>query len=278
MATPTALDLFEHYDETNQLSRVDHFIALEQEKPHDTPQRLEDFEFAKLDDLRDDIVWLQERDRRGLAERAPWLGREYARFERWWGKPGNPLRGLAQAPPPPPPAPAPGPFDAEYQVFDRLSLWYGGSYRGVIVFNFRNAMLGGLAALGAHTVGHASELVLGIAEILLFVVMFAFYMVGRTPAPAFRGTSRARPAIARRWHQRWLEYRVLAERFRYAALLAPVAPERMADTWRRLLGDETIATTWHDRLFLWRLETAPEPVMPATVWFDRLLAIMRYQS
>jgi hypothetical protein len=291
MATPTALDLFEHYDETNQLSRVDHFIALEQEKPReargdDKPRsarerydtRLEDFEFAKLDDVRDDIVWLQERDRRSLADRAPWLGSEYARFEQWWGRPGNPLRGLASAPQPAPSAPPPGPFDAEYLLFDRLSLWYGGNYRGVIIFNLRNALLGGLAALAAHTVARGSEIVLGTGEILLFLVMLVFYVVGRTPAPAFRGTSRERPAIARRWHQRWLEYRVLAERFRYAALLAPVAREPMAHTWRRLLGDQTTATTWHDRFFLWRLGIAPEPVLPDDVWFDRLLKIMRYQQ
>ena len=291
MATPTALDLFERYDETNQLSRVDHFVALEQEKarlaaPELQPRaarerdepRLEDFEFAKLDDLRDDIVWLQERDRRGLADRAPWLGREYALFEQWWGRPGNPLRGLATAPNAPPPAPPPGHFDADYQLFDRLSLWYGGNYRGVIIFNLRNALIAGLAALGAHTVAHYSEIVLGTAEILLFVVMFAFYLVGRTPAPAFRGTSRQRPPIARRWHQRWLEYRVLAERFRYAALLAPVSAEKMAETWRRLLGDQVTATTWHDRFFLWRLESVPEPAMPDALWFERLVAIMRYQS
>ena len=270
----TAIDLFEHYDETNQQRRVDHFIAVEQE----IAPRLTEFELAKLDDLREDMVWLQERDRRDLAGRASWLAREYARFEDWWGRPGRPPRGLSPAAPPAPPDPPPGPFDAEYQLLDRLSLWYGGRYRGVIVFNYRNALLGGLAALGAHTLGHASEVVLGTTEILLFAVMLAFYLVGRTPSPAFRGTSRARPLIARRWHQRWLEYRVLAERFRYAALLAPVAREKLDATWRRVLGDEMSATSWHDRFFLWRLASAPEPVMPDAVWFDRLLAIMRYQS
>jgi hypothetical protein len=280
MATP-AVDLFERYDESNQLSRVDQFIALQHDPrpdPDHPEPKLTDFEFAKLDDVRDDIVWLQERDRRGKADASSWLSREYTRFEERWGRPGNWLRGLAAAPPPPPPAPPPGPFDAEYQLLDRLSLWYGGRYRGVIIFNYRNALLGGLAALGAHTLGHSSEIVLGTAEILLFVVMFAFYLVGRTPNPAFRGTSRARPPIARRWHQRWLEYRVLAERFRYAALLAPVAAESLADTWRALMGDDDGTATWHDRFFLWRLETAPEPISPPAVWFDRLLSIMRYQA
>jgi len=270
----TAIDLFEHYDETNQLSRIDHFIAREQEQS----PRLTEFELAKADDLREDVVWLQERDRRDRAERTSWLAHEYIRFEEWWGRPGRPTRGLEPAAASPPPPPPPGLFDAEYQLLDRLSVWYGGRYRGVIIFNYRNALLGGLAALGAHTLGHSTEIMLGGIEIALFALILGFYLVGRTPTPAFRGTSRAKPLIARRWHQRWLEYRLLAERFRYAALLAPVASERLDTTWRRLMGDQVSATTWHDRFFLWRLSEAPEPVMPDALWFDRLLAIMRYQA
>jgi len=276
----TAIDLFEHYDETNQLRRVDQFTALEQ----DAPARLTDFEFAKLDDLRDDIVWLQERDRRDRADRASWLGREYRRFETWWGRPGSWLRGLEPPAGPPPPVPPPGAFDAEYQLLDQLSLWYGGQYRGAIVFNYRNALIGGVAALAAHTWADV-ELLFSLVEILLFVLVFGFYAVGRTPQPAFRGTSRQRPLIARRWHQRWLEYRLLAERFRYAGLLAPfdtpgVDPkDALAHAWQEVMGDDrTTPVTWQDRFFLWRLRSAPRVITPPQAWFDRLLAIMRYQA
>jgi hypothetical protein len=59
----------------------------------------------------------------------------------------------------PPPGPPPGPFDAECTLLDRLSLWYGGQYRGVILFNVEVALLGGVAALAAiHATLSTAEL------------------------------------------------------------------------------------------------------------------------
>jgi hypothetical protein len=94
MAT-TALPAGEHYDQSNQLTRFDHFIAAQ----HDAAIPLPAFEFAKLDALRDDVAWLQDRDARGEAERAPWLGALYAGFERGWGRPGDTRHGYAGASP-----------------------------------------------------------------------------------------------------------------------------------------------------------------------------------
>jgi hypothetical protein len=85
------------------------------------------------------------------------------------------------------------------------------------------------------------------------------------------------PRIARRWHQRWLEYRVLAERFRYASLLQPVT-DSVVEAWQRLLGDEGPLSSWHERYFLWRLRASPPPRLADDAWYARLIAIMRYQS
>lgn len=200
MAT-TALPADEHYDESNQLTRFDRFVAAQ----HDDAIPLAAFELAKLDALRDDIAWLQGRDADGKAERASWLGGVYQHFERWWGRPGDPRHGYAREATAPPRNPPPGPFDADCSLLDRLSLWYGGQYRGVIVFNVRMAMLGGVAALAGHALGHGWELLFGPIEIAGFLTVLAFYLVGRTPRPAFEGALRRAPRIARRWHQRWLD-------------------------------------------------------------------------
>lgn len=272
MAT-TAPFSAEHYDETNQLTRFDRFVAAQHEEQPPLPP----YELAKLDALRDDIAWLQARDALGKADRASWLGGLYQQFERWWGRPGNPARGLAPAAPPPPAEPPPGPFDAECRLLDRLSMWYGGQYRGVIVFNFRLALIGGVATLAGHALGYAYELVFGTIEIVSFAAILAFYLAGRTPRRAFAGATRRAPRIARRWHQRWLEYRVLAERFRYAALLQPLA-DSVVDAWQRLLGADGPLSSWHDRYFLWRLRASPPPALPDDAWYARLTAIMGYQS
>jgi hypothetical protein len=272
MAT-TALRADERYDESNQLTRFDQFIAAQ----HDDAIPLPAYVLAMLDAGGDYIVGRLGRDARREAERPSWLAVRYRRFEAFWGRPGDPLRGLAPESSAAPPDPPPGPFDADCQLVDRLSIWYGGQYRGSIIVNYRLALLGGLGALLGHTLGHAWEIVFGPIEIACFIAILSLYLVGRSPRPPYAGAARQLPRVARRWHQRWLEYRVLAERFRYAALLQPVT-DSLVDAWKRLLGDQGPLSSWHERYFLWRLRASPPPALPEEVWYPRLVAIMRHQA
>src|SRR5690242_10510383 len=126
MATAAALTQDDHYDESRQLAWFDRYVGAQHE---DTPE-LRPYQVSKLDALRQDIVWLKERDRAGVAGKPSLLGRLYDLFEKLGSTALHPPRGTRHA------APPPGPFDAEYVLLDRLSMWYGGQYRGAIVFNF----------------------------------------------------------------------------------------------------------------------------------------------
>lgn len=233
---------------------------------------LSPFERAKLDDLADDLAWIDAH-----PDARSWLGGVYARFERFWGRPGAARFGLAggsAAQPTPPVLPV---HVDEQRLLDRLSLWYGGQYRGAIVLNYGLALVGGVAVVIGHALGHLAEIAFGAVEIACILAIMLFYFIGRTPLPAFNDAAASRPLIARRWHQRWLEYRVLAERFRYAALLQPF-DERPRDAWARLVEDESESPGWVDRYFLWRLGDAPATRLSDDAWYAMLIATMDHQA
>ena len=121
-------------------------------------------------------------------------------------------------------------------LLDRLSPWYGGLYRGAIVFNFIVAMV---AAVGAVVGAHASESwepAIAVLEAACLVIVTILYLYGRTPRGR-PGEDVRRSPWARRWHERWIQYRLLAERFRYASLLQPFEGTT-AQRWHRLLASE----------------------------------------
>ena len=115
MATAATLAQYDNYDESRQLEWFDRYVGAQ----HDDAPELRPYEVSKLDALRDDIVWLQQRDRAGEAARDSWLGKLYAWFERLGSGPRHAhshVHADESAPPP-------GPFDAEYVLLDRLSIW-----------------------------------------------------------------------------------------------------------------------------------------------------------
>jgi hypothetical protein len=284
----------ERSDETRQLSYLDQFVGSQHtEQPELPPQ-----EVAKLDALRDDIVWLQRRDANGNAAETSALATIFARYEHRWGKPPRHERAEESAPPPRPPQPAP--YDAETHVFDRLSIWYGGQYRGAIVFVYRLAMLAALFAIAERSAGpfgllswlsgphpdHATwipflhwlgeywRILCGGIEIVLIGAIVAFFLVGRTPRAEHKPVPRAR-VLPRRWHERWIEYRVLAERFRYASLLQGFA-RPVAELWRAQIG-AALLPSWHDRYFLWRLRVSPPPTQSDADWYAHVIDTMDQQ-
>jgi hypothetical protein len=264
------------------LARFDGFAAA-YDATRPAPAR---FERAKVAGLRDDLAWQHRR-----AAHAPLLsrlGRLYHAFEHCVS---GRARGTHTARPPHDARtdvvattaasgalPDPLALGDDQRALDRLSLWYGGQYRGAILVNYVLGVVSGILAVSTKFLHEPWERRFGVVEVALILVVATIYLVGRTPRDAYAGR-RAR-SMSRRWHQRWLEYRLLAERLRYAALLQPF--DRGADsTWVRIIRTGR-ARGWYDDYFLWRWSQRPRPDagLPAELcgaWCTRLSGVLAEQ-
>jgi len=119
--------------------------------------------------------------------------------------------------PPREPAFAIPPLRDETALFDRLAGRYGDASRGSAVFNYLLSAAAVFAALIGFVL-HSDSTVLGSIEVLVLALIAAVYVVGRGTHPEHEAAGGGR-LFCQRWHERWLDYRGLAERFRYAELL-----------------------------------------------------------
>ncbi|MBK8908469.1 MAG: hypothetical protein IPM60_11355 [Rhodospirillales bacterium] len=99
-----------------------------------------------------------------------------------------------------------------YLWADQLADYYAGAHRGSFVLGFTLAPVAVLFALLAFGLGdiwpwvkHA-EMLWTIGELVVIVLILALVL----------------SAQRRRWHERWIEYRFLAEQFRLMDMLAPL--------------------------------------------------------
>jgi hypothetical protein len=183
-------------------------------------------------------------------------------------------------------------FADDYAMFDHLSILYGGLFRGSVIVNY----LLGVVAVGVTLASILPQpnfvswsgtplvpefswhaLRMEFACILIIGVIFCY---GQTPhaesASEVRGWRRGLSfrRFAHRWHERWLEYRVLAERFRYLELMLPLSlraphlPPFSAND-----GEDR----WYDRYFVWRTEEAKLPHVDTRGYRERALALMHEQ-
>jgi hypothetical protein len=139
------------------------------------------------------------------------------------------------------PAARPVVFAGDFDLFDRLSIIYGGLFRGSIVVNYTLGLVAFalslasmlpmphfVAELVSERVRIALQFIGAGLEIACIVAIGVIFCLGQTPSHdetdnrvvRRRGFARR---VAQRWHQRWLEYRLLAETFRYQELLLPLA-------------------------------------------------------
>lgn len=139
-------------------------------------------------------------------------------------------------------------FESDHQRFDQLSNYYGNLYRGSFVFNYIMGALAVLAALipvgfafveqfGDHH-GHVYALVATAVELVLIFIILLVYKFGATHHGAHHSDSKS---FGGRWHEKWIEYRVLAERFRYMEILYPLGIDP------RQVG----AALGHDKYWSW---------------------------
>jgi len=178
----------------------------------------------------------------------------FRRPRRGWGSgeaPGSALEGNPS-------------FEADRRRFDALASFYGNRYRGSVVINY---LLGAVAVLLALVPaalraehGRLDVLLHGL-EFLCIVLIVVIYWRGRSPGPHDAGQIAVDPTRAghRRWHERWLEYRGLAERFRYAELLYPLEAEVVKGFGGRESPDGHEHRGWAQRYFEWRFGQAKWP-------------------
>jgi hypothetical protein len=153
----------------------------------------------------------------------------------------------------------------QYAIFDHLSTYYGELYRGAAALSYLlSAVAVALALCPLFLSNPATGELLAFAgaELAVMCVIAVIYARGRTRdgGPSDPSPERLRH---RRWHERWLEYRVLAERLRYLPLVLATDPPDHSPAEGRRAG----TASWIDRYFAAVLEqerghrTEPDPLI-----------------
>jgi hypothetical protein len=246
-------------------------------------------ELAKARDLRADIRRLNGSRWLPLARR---FGRIFSWFERAvsiFATHSGPARNLPARDDAAMTPEGSGAFAADYAIFDRLSILYGGLFRSSVIINY----ILGVVAVGMTVISilpqprfiaqysipffpSFSHFATAI-ELLCIMSIGAIFCYAQTPHREQEGelsSSRHRGLkrlVAHRWHERWLEYRVLAERFRYLELMLSLSP-----------GAATLPPfafaqpqlSWCDRYFVWRTWEAKPAAITVREYRDQALALM----
>lgn len=159
-----------------------------------------------------------------------------------------------------------GAYWSDHQAFDVLSNYYGNQYRGSFIFIY---LMGALAVLAALIpVGFSFEERFGhdahhyavwftIAEFLIISTILVIHKVGANPLSHHGSHSSLKGWFNRRWHERWIDYRTLAEKFRYMEILYPVGINPF-DIGGSKEGDDRKldSSDWVNAYFLFRVSQA----------------------
>ena len=137
--------------------------------------------------------------------------------------------------------------------FDELSNYYGNLYRGSFVFNYFLGAIAVFAALvpvgfnfeelfGEHE-AHQYSLIAAGVELVIILSILLIYKIGATPLEKDKRSD----MFGHRWHEKWLEYRLLAERFRYMEILYPIGIDPLDDLTKQHLHGQ--GWNWMDAYF-----------------------------
>ena len=254
---------------------------------------LEKAERAKVKDLCHDVSRL---DTASWLLVSPDFGHVFSGFERVFSvyvRPMRRRRGLPTLNDAARDRAKPDAFASDYATFDRLSIVYGRLFRGSVIVNYLlGVVVVGLtvasilpqpkffASLGLREFPEFASYAAGIELACILFIAVVFYY-GQTPHAkveskelGFRG-GRWMRRIGRRWHERWLEYRLLAERFRYIELMLSISPG--AATQPPFKPAERESMRWYDCYFVWRTEHAELPDLSVHEYRERALALMLEQ-
>jgi hypothetical protein len=232
---------------------------------------------------------LSDLEKETLRQRNSFLGWKYVKFKKLFQE-RNIFNGLLKAFSSRKPYSESVLYDAfatEMNYFDSLSNYYGNQYRGSFVVNY---ILGALAVLLALVpMGFSFEKVFeeNVAEVylawctwielFLILVILLIHKVGTTPSykHAHKQHSFLGLRINRRWHEKWIEYRILAERFRYMEILYPIGldPLKMGAAQKSELGE------WYNAYYAALLDSrATEKTQDLNQYKNRLKEVMKGQK
>jgi hypothetical protein len=163
----------------------------------------------------------------------------------------------------------------EANHFGRLAEHYGDLYRGTVIANYLLGFFAVFCALAPAIIGIEIDSmwiwIFPLIELGLLSLMLGLFLHGRSPHLESAGTASAGRSwwFNQRWHERWLEYRSLAEWFRYADL------RRSSPDVSATAGDD-----WASRYFAWRLGSIewPEGNAPDADDAKNLLALIHGQQ
>ncbi len=177
-----------------------------------------------------------------------------------------------------------GAFWDDYKNFDELSNYYGNQYRGSFVFN---CLMGAFAVLTAlipvgfafeqhlGNAAHYYELLFTVVELLTILAILLIHKIGGTPHRHSKARSFFGIRLNRRWHEKWIEYRILAERFRYMEILYPIGIDPLTVGAAR----ENDRDEWINAYYAARLNNIKtDHTKDIAAYKTRLLEIMRGQS
>ena len=166
-------------------------------------------------------------------------------------------------------------FADDFHLFDHLSQIYGGKFRGSIVFNYFLGLVASGTLVYTLTMGHPRP-VASAVELICLLIIGAIYCQGVTPEVDEKKPSFMPRWTWQRWHQRWLEYRLVAERFRYLDLLLPFGADKAGHT--AIASGEDVAQSWHQRYFDWRTGNALMLDITTREYHKHAIAVMIAQE
>jgi hypothetical protein len=124
---------------------------------------------------------------------------------------------------------------------------------------------------------HGEESWIGtFIEIACLIAIGCVYFRGSTPDSTEPMPSMFPRLGRQRWHQRWLEYRVLAERFRYVDMLLPLGIDVVKSI--TIATKEAASKMWHHRYFEWRLANTSVSGRMVLEYRRHVLAVMIAQE
>jgi hypothetical protein len=261
-------------------------------------EKLTKTELVKAKDLWEDVMTFATDEELRRLGRLTWLGWLFAWFERVMSSPTWPpsawtiawprLRPEPVSPNDALPEQANSPFSqcaAEFCLFDGLSRIYGGRFRGSVVVNCVLGVFASTAVLYSlvhvHPTGETGVPPATAFELLCLVFIGLIFYRGSTPdigdeeEPVSAATLKFH-FDGQRWHQRWLEYRILAERLRYANLLLPLRegiPLRFAIAPKHSAGQ-----MWHQRYFEWCVGRAAQSTRMVPQYRKHVLDVIAMQK
>ena len=302
MALPETSDASEtSVGSTGHLAQVKLFLAEQRNLPNlkklpraSDPElgKLPQLELVKLKDLCEDIARFATGAHADRLERPTCLGKVFGAFECVSGATLRPPRRRGRRHDAPSGAdPAPSQCATEFHLFDRLSQIYGGTFRGSVVGNCLLGVFASATVLYSLSKPTAMQWLIEylptflppltlatLIELVCLVLIGAVYFRGNIRESDEHSAAPIKKSHwgAHRWHQRWLEYRLLAERFRYADLLLPLGANialRLA-----IAPKNSASRMWHERYFKWRVSCATQSTQTDRQYRDHVLAVIAEQE